>query len=166
MRGSAVVAAPRRPLRAAPPRVLRALVALALDHRERAIVLDALGVPGALAWREGRSLEGLLEHAALVDGGLELLEAVLRGELAAKAAPAARGSAALVVAWEEAREGSPRAAAALLFGVATSEGWLMRRLEQRMLEDLDARLWRVVCAVRPRGRAFVPARAAVLETVR
>jgi hypothetical protein len=150
----------RRALRHADARVWRALVALAFHHRERAIVLEALGVRGAATWREGRSLDGLYEHAALAEGGLELLEALLRGELLGAAHDPDRldphafeSPAALAEAWERAHEGPARMAAVLLFVAATSEGFIMRRLEARMLEELEARAWRDAGAPASRSSA-------------
>ena len=142
----------RRPLRHAGARVCRALVAVAFGHRERAIVLEALGVRGAAAWREGRTLDGLYEEAAFADGGLELVEALLRGELRVDT-HAYASPAALAEAWERAHDAPAREAAALLFVAATSEGIVMRRLEERMLEELEARAWRDAREVAPRSRA-------------
>ena len=150
----------RRPLRAADRRVRRALLALAFEHRERSIVLEALGVQGAAAWREGRSLDGLLEVAELAEGGLELLEGLLRGELRASEHASLDCPAAIACAWERAHDGAPRQAAGLLFLVATSEGWVMRRLEQRMLEELEARVWRGAGTPRTRSPGAAPRRAA------
>lgn len=154
----------RRPLRAADRRACRVLLALAFGHRERSIVLEALGVQGAANWREGRSLNGLLELAALADGGFELLEGLLRGELRDVDAAEVSCPAAIACAWERAHDGPARAAAALLFVVATSEGWVMRRLEERMVEELEARLWRGTGTSRTSVRG--PSRTRIPEVLR
>lgn len=131
----------RRSLAAADRRACRALVALVFGHRERAIVLEALGVRGAVEWREAATLDGLLDEARFVAGGLELIESLLRAEVYRGEACPWTCFAILAEAWDRARRTSSRERAALLFTVVTSEGSAMRRLEQRMLDDLEARAW-------------------------
>jgi hypothetical protein len=130
-----------RPLVAADRRTSRALVALVFGHRERAIILDALGVRGAADWREAATLDGLVDEPRYVEGGFALLESLLRAEVYRGQGCPWTSLALLAEAWDRARRGWSREIAALLFTVATSEGVSMRRLEQRMLDDLEARAW-------------------------
>ena len=133
-----------RPLVAADRRVSRALVALVFGHRERAIILDALGVRGAGDWREAATLDGLVDGPRYVEGGFALLESLLRAEVyrgqGGQSGPWT-SPALLAEGWDRVRRGWSREIAALLFTVATSEGLSMRRLEQRMVDDLEARAW-------------------------
>ena len=142
-----------------PLRTWRTLVALVFGHRERAIILDALGVPGAVAWREAATLDGLVDRARLVRGGCELLAQLLRAELDDGERPS---GAEVAEAWADACRQGPRDAARLLWRVASAEGACMRRLEERMLDDLEARAWEALRQPR-RPLASVPARGAMVH---
>jgi hypothetical protein len=140
-RAGDAAAAPRS-FTAVDARTQRLVLALALPPRSRATLLDALGEPGAPGLRDGHVLAALPVAASLVPGGGRLVETVLGGRLhEALAALAGATPARLVDAWERARRlGARREAAAVLLVVALAPGWLMRRLEARIVDDLEAML--------------------------
>jgi hypothetical protein len=129
----------RRPLREAGPGVIRLVLGLTFAPRQRAVVLEALGAPGAADLAPGAGLAALLDRAFLCDGGVELIEHVVRGQLSAPLAALAPLSWAGAAEAFQAHGDDPRRAAALLLTVATRAGWLWRKLEQRVVQELEAR---------------------------
>jgi hypothetical protein len=128
-----------RPLRQAGPRVVALLTGMTLSPRQQAVVLEALRAGHSRDFRPGAVLCDLIRQAFLAEGGVELLEAVLRGDLRASLHRfEARTWAGVAAGWQE-HCAEPRAACALLLTAATREGWLWRRLSDRFEQDLTAR---------------------------
>lgn len=130
-----------RPIDRRSERALRLLVALALSREECAAALEVLGGPGAASdWRGGALVDALLATASLTLDGSERLQELLATHLGA-AARRYRGRAPFELAQLWARE-RPRlrgkALAALLFTAMTGEGVPMRKLEERLTEEIEA----------------------------
>jgi hypothetical protein len=117
---------------------MRIVLGLALDARQRAVLLESVGGTAGEGTRPGQVMSELVEIARLSPEAGDLLGRILVDTLAAElAAHRASPVATLAERWLQHALLPRRQLAALLLDVATRSGAIERVMEERFVEDVE-----------------------------